>query len=333
MKFILLLPFILSFFVAFFMLPHWIRRTQTLKLVGKDINKIEGGEVSESGGVCVVSGFVLGVLVYIAIITFYFGSKDNVANILAVISTVTIISFIGLLDDLFGWKIGLSKLTRLFWILMAAVPLIVINVGSSFLLGINIGLLYPLFIIPLAIVGVSTTFNFLAGYNGLEAGMGVLILGAFSIVSALTGNSWLSIIGLCMIYSLIAFLIFNKYPAKVLPGNITTYSVGALIAAMAIIGSFEKFALFIFIPYFIEIVLKVRGKLKKESFAKPNKDGSIDLLYDKFYGLEHVMLWAIKKIKPNHKVYEYELVFGIWIVQLIFIILGLVIFRTSIFGA
>ena len=64
-----------------------------------------------------------------------------------------------------------------------------------------------------------------------------------------------------MVGALIGFYIYNKFPAKVFPGDILTYSVGALIAGMAILGNFEKIAVFVFIPYIIETILKSRGKL------------------------------------------------------------------------
>ncbi|MDP2841599.1 MAG: hypothetical protein Q8O17_04910 [Candidatus Methanoperedens sp.] len=40
-----------------------------------------------------------------------------------------------------------------------------------FLGTLDIGLLYPLLIIPIGMIGASNAFNMLAGYNGLEAGM------------------------------------------------------------------------------------------------------------------------------------------------------------------
>jgi len=80
------------------------------------------------------------------------------------------------------------------------------------------------------------------------------------------------------------FYIFNKYPAKVFPGDVLTYSVGAIIAITAILGNIEKIAVFFFIPYIIEVVLKSRGRLKKASFAEVQEDGSLKNRYNKFYG-------------------------------------------------
>ena len=331
---LLLIPVILSFLMVLAMMPTWIKRIKEVGLCGKDMHKNCDEKVAESGGICVIAGFVLGVLVYIAMKTFYFKTSSNIIEIFALLCTILIVGFIGMIDDICGWKIGLSKKARLFWVLIAAIPLMVINAGNASSLSLylnNSGWIYPLIIIPLGIIGASTTFNFLAGYNGLEAGMGILIISALSAVSFITGNTWLALVGLCMVASLLGFFIFNKYPAKVFPGDTLTYSVGALIAGMAILGDYEKFALFIFIPYFIEIILKVRGKLKKESFALAKEDGTIDLRYEKFYGIEHIALYLIKKLKPSKKVYEYEVVFLIWAFELMFILAGFFIFANHLF--
>ena len=331
MDVILLLPLLLSLFTVLFLTPIWIRKAKKMGLGGRDMHKTSKEELAEAGGIMVLLGFILGVLSYIAIKTFYFKSNDNIVEIFASLSVILIIAFIGFMDEMLGWKIGLSRKSRLVLLAFAAIPLIVINAGESSMMGFNFGLIYPLVLIPLGIIGVSATFNFLAGYNGLEASQGIIILLALSLITYLLGDKWLSIIGLCMVASLIAFYLFNKYPAKVFPGDIMTYSVGALIATMAILGNIEKIALFFFIPYILETGLKLRGKLKKESFAKVNEDGSLEKPYDKIYGLEHLAIVVLKKIKPNQKVHERDVVYLINLFQVLVIILGFVIFRNILF--
>jgi UDP-N-acetylglucosamine--dolichyl-phosphate N-acetylglucosaminephosphotransferase len=202
----------------------------------------------------------------------------------------------------------------------------IINAGESSIIGVNIGILFPLVVIPIGILGATTSFNFLAGYNGLEARQGIILLSAMALATYLTGNAWLSVVAMCMVAALLAFLIFNKNPAKIFPGDVLTYSVGILIAAMAIIGNVEKIAIFFFIPYILEVILKSRGKLEKHSFGKPNEDGSLDLAYDKIYGLEHLSILVLKKIKPSKKVYENDVVNLINIFQLLIVIAGFLIF-------
>ncbi len=323
---------VVSFFVTLIGLPYWIKQARKNNLVGKDMQKREKPIVAESGGVMVLLGVALGILSFIAVENFVFGNEDgNQIKIFALLSVFLISSIVGMMDDLLGWKKGLSRKVRLAIIFFAAVPLMVIGAGTFSMVipiigEINFGLVYPLFLIPLGVVGATTTFNFLAGWNGLEARQGILILSALAIVTYLTGNSWLSLIALIMVASLIAFYLFNRYPAKVFPGDVMTYSVGAMIAAIAILGNVEKIAVLFMALYIIEILLKVRGRLVKESFGKLNEeDGSIEMPYKKVYSLTHLSIKILKKIKPSHKVYEKDVVNLINAFQIVVIVLAFLV--------
>ena len=343
MDIILVLPIVISAVLTALMLPYWIKKCRIAGLLWEDMNKRgKPRNVASSGGIIVVIAFVLGILSYVAIKTFVLNiTNDAIAGIFlklfALMAVVLIIAIIGLVDDLLGWKHGgLSKRFRIFLALVASIPLIVINAGEHvvslpFAGTIDLGILYPLIIIPIGIAGATTTYNFLAGFNGLEAGQGIIMLGFLSFIAYSTGSSWLALVGLSMVASLIVFYIYNRFPAKVFPGGILTYSTGALIAGMAILGNFEKIAIFVFIPYIIEVILKLRGGLKKHSFAKPNKDNSLELPYKKFYSLNHIAIAMLKRIKQSHKVYERDVGYFVHAVQIIIIILAIIIFRRSIF--
>lgn len=327
MNYLSLIPVLVSFFISFLSLPYWIKKCKSIGLVWEDMNKFgRPKSVASSGGIVVVMSFVLGVMSYVALKTFIFGETVKALEIFSLLSVILIFGIIGLVDDLLGWKKGgLSNEIRLLLAFVASVPLVVINAGvhnvNLPLLGlIDLGILYPLILIPLGVVGASTTFNFLAGFNGLEAGQGILILSFLSFVSYSTGSTWLGIIGLCMVGALLGFYLFNKFPAKVFPGDIMTYAIGALIACMAILGNFEKIAIIVFIPYIIEVILKIRGRLKKYSFGIPRKDGTLKMPYNKIYGLEHL---AIKILNKFGRATEKKVVYLIYIFQLTFILLGL----------
>ncbi len=332
---LLFFPVFIAFFVTFLVLPSWIKRAKKIGLVWEDMNKYKKRKVAGSGGITIVLGFILAILFYIALRTFYFNSNEKIIEIFALLTSILVLAGLGFVDDLLGWRHGgLRKRHRLFLCFFAAIPLMVINAGHStivlpFFGLVNLKLVYPLILIPIGIVGATTTFNFLAGYNGLEAGQGILLIGALSLVAYLTGTSWLALIGLCMVFSLLAFWIFNKYPAKVFPGDVLTYPVGGLIAIMAILGNFERIAVFFFIPYIFETFLKLRGKLIKQSFGKPKKDNSLELAYKKVYSLNHLAILFWKKVKG--KAYEKDVVIFVYILQIIIILLGFVLFGSSIF--
>lgn len=325
---LLIATIFVSFFITLAALPFWIRKARQIGLLWGDMNKSKKERnVAGSGGIVVVLGTIIGIFIYIALQTFYFKQTDGILiSLFALLTSILLVAGVGLVDDLFGWKRGgLSIRSRIILILFSAVPLMVINAGESTIMGINFGIFFPLIILPLGIIGATTTFNFLAGYNGLEARQGIILLSAMAFVTYITGNPWLSVVALCMVASLFAFLIFNRNPAKVFPGDVLTYSVGMLIAAIAIIGNVEKIAIFFFIPYILETILKLRGRLKKYSFGKPNEDGSLDLAYDKIYGLEHLAILILKKIKPSKKVYENDVVNLINGFQILIVLVGFLI--------
>lgn len=312
----------LGFLITLCTLPYWIKKTKEFGFTGKDMHKLNGEPVSEIGGIAVVFGFLLAVLSYVLFRTFIFKSVASNIDIIAITLSVLIATFIGLIDDIFGWKIGLTQLHKPLLALIAAIPLMVLNLGHStmclpFIGCVELNFLYPLLIIPLIITGASNAFNMLAGYNGLEAKMGIVILSALSYFAYIQSKAWISMIGLCMVVALIAFWFFNKVPAKIFPGNTMTYAVGCLIGAMVIVGNMEKVGFVLFIPYFIEFILKLRGKFKKESFAQIQPDGSLDLKYGKWYGLEHIMNSLIKKLKGKAK--EAEIVNVIVLIELLFV--------------
>lgn len=333
---ILLTPILISLLITMFLLPYWIKKAKQINLVWDDMNKLTSEKIAGSGGIAVILGFTAGVFVYISYRTFYLGTTNSfLIEIFALLVSILFLAGIGLIDDLFGWQQGgLSVKSRMLLVILAAVPLIAINAGKSkvllpFLGPTELGVIYPLVLIPIGMLGATTVFNFLAGFNGLEAGQGIILLSSLSIVSFLTGNTWLSLILLCMVASLLAFLLFNFCPAKVFPGDILTYPVGGLIAIVSILGNFEKIAVFFFIPYIIEFILKARGRFKKQSFGLPKSNSSLDLRYSKIYSLNHVSISLMKKlgVKPTEK----KVVYSIWIFQIILILIGFLIFREGIF--
>ncbi len=323
---LLLISFVVSFAVTYLLIPPWIRAAHRIGLVGRDMNKFAKPEVAEMGGIAVVSGFVAGVLYYIGLSTFYFNQDANLVYVLAVLATVLIITIIGMLDDLLGWKIGLKQWQKPLLTLVAALPMMVVNAGESSMVlpivgNVDFGILYPLLVIPLGIAGAANGFNMLAGYNGLEAGMGVIILTALGITALLTGTPWVAIIAFAMVFALIAFLRYNWYPAKIFPGDSLTYSVGALIACVAILANAEKIAVILFLPYFLDFLLPLRKKMKVEAFGKPAEDGSLKMPYNKIYDTAHAVILLLRKLKG--KAYEYEVTMLILIVEIMLAILTL----------
>lgn len=306
----------ISFFVTLLILPYWIKRANTHGLVGKDEHK-KGKDVAESGGLVTVLGAIIGVLFYIALLIFYFNTTNTLVYILAALCSILIALVIGFADDMLGWRVGIKARDKIFLSFLIPIPLMVVNSGHSimslpFFGQINLGLIYSLVIIPLGVIGASNGFNMLAGYNGLEAGNGAIILFTLGVIAWLSGAGWVAVIALSMVAALVAFLFFNWYPSEVFPGDVMTYPVGATIAIVAILANLEKFALCLFGLYFIEFLLKARGRFVPDWKSRLMKDGTL-AHKGKWFTLPHVSISILKKL--GIKSYEKNVVTCLLIMQ------------------
>jgi UDP-N-acetylglucosamine--dolichyl-phosphate N-acetylglucosaminephosphotransferase len=298
----LILSMIVSFATTYIITPYLIRFLRAVGVVGTDLHKIGKPRLPSSGGICVAAGIIAGLLSYVGISTFIWETEAFTIPLLGVISSILLVTFVGLIDDLNvkakkvgDVRVGLPQWIKPLLTLPAAVPLMVLNAGVTTmtvpLLGtVNFGILYPLFIVPLGVVGASNMVNMLGGFNGAEAGMGIVYLLGLGIFALITGSSS-SVIFLIAAGALIAFMKFNWFPAKILPGDSLTYLLGAVVAVGVIVGNMEKIGVFMMIPFFIEFMLKLRSRFKAKSTGLIQKDGTIKSIYGgKIYSLTHVIM-------------------------------------------
>lgn len=299
----------LSFLFVFLALPYWVRRSKQHGLVITDAQKVPARKVPYLAGLVVVFGAVMGVLGYVATQTFVYGLNGSTVVLLAGVATVLVALIVGVIDDLLGEKIGLRQYQKPFLTVLAAVPLVVVNAGQSVMAvpfwgRVKLGLLYPFAVVPVGVLGATNGFNILAGVNGLEAGMGIIILSTLGYAAWSSGAYAAAVIALCVVAALLPFFWYNKFPARVLPGNGLTYAVGAAIAVVAIVGNVERTAVLLFIPYVVEGFLKLRGRFQKESLALPLKSGGLKNKYRKWYSLNHVAISLLRTVKGKAREWE-----------------------------
>ncbi|RLG69392.1 MAG: hypothetical protein DRO07_02410 [Candidatus Iainarchaeum archaeon] len=286
------LVFLSSFFLTFASLPFLITRLRKRGLFGIDMNKYSKPKVPELGGISLVLGFSSGVMLAIFLHTYLHLIKLDLTVLLAAFSTIILIAFIGLVDDLIGWKQGIKQWQHALLPLFAALPLMAVKIDNPAIhipfIGplpetvflpvfgsISFGIIYSLILVPIGITGASNATNMLAGLNGLEAGLISLILATLTAASFITNEMEAFIVALALLGAFIAFLRFNWYPARIFGGDTLTLMGGAGIASIVIIGDMEKLGVFLMLLYFIELLLKARTRFKAESFGIPQKDGTL----------------------------------------------------------
>lgn len=253
---------LISFLASFVLFPAMIIRLKNAGIVGKNMHSAIQEEVAEMGGLVMVAGFGAGIFTVIAVKTFFniFPSVDLI-SILVALSTILIVVLIGIFDDL----VSMPQQIKAFMPLFAALPLIVIKEGSTFMRipfwgNVNFGLLYTLAIIPLEVTIAANAVNMLAGFNGLEVGMGIIAVGSLAIIAYLMGKISVLVILLATLGALLATLYYNWYPAKILVGDVGTLSIGAIIAVAVIMGNFEIAGAILLIPYVIDFLIKAKNR-------------------------------------------------------------------------
>ncbi|MCH4814268.1 MAG: UDP-N-acetylglucosamine--dolichyl-phosphate N-acetylglucosaminephosphotransferase [Saccharolobus sp.] len=315
----ILLSIFISFFISYITTVWVIRQAKKSGLVGKDVNKPDKPEIPLMGGISIIAGFIAGSF------SLLLTDVRSERVIPSVILSSLLIAFLGLLDDIFN----LRQSVRAFLPIFASVPLIVYSVGHSvisipFLGPVNFGILYYVIIIPFALTIASNAFNMLEGLNGLGVGMGVIMLSALAYIGLTHGGPsyQAGLVALSAIFSLVAFLLFNKYPAKIFPGNVGTYFIGALIGAIGIAGFMYTALAILYIPYVVEFILKLRTKFKGVSFGKVDSSGR--LYWDeKPHSLTHVVM-KMGRFK------EYQVVIILWGIEVIFAIIAVILQSVTI---
>jgi len=205
--------------------------------VGIDIHKNSKPKVAESGGLGIVIGFTVSCIFLIL----FFPSFSK--EILIFLLTVLLAGLIGYIDDKIRlrsrYKILLSIFSGSVFFFANIIGFITITSPTiPFLDKTRLTIIYP-FMVPIIIAVFTNTVNMLEGYNGEGSGT-CLIAVFFLLICGIIWNSAEAIIfTVPVIAILIPFFIYNKFPAKIFPGDIGTLSMGAMVAGIMLFGSLE----------------------------------------------------------------------------------------------
>lgn len=307
----ILIIFLVSFLAAFLPMKRIIRKIRDRGFLVPDINKQKKPLIPDMGGIGIMLGFVLGALISLQLQS----ASLDITHMLAAISSIILISLLGLLDDV----LNLPDRYRVVLPIFASLPLVVTKAGTAsinlifFDANLNLGTvilpilgpldlnLYALLLIPIGVVACSNLINLLGGFNGLEAGVGSIVsLSIFisSIILRFRGlhTTETSFLMIALFAACLAFLFFNWFPARIFPGNITTYMIGASVVGAVVIGNMERVGVIALTPQIIEFFLKARSKFKAENFGK-FKNGK--LYYEgKIYSLTHLFM---RYLRPSEE--------------------------------
>ncbi len=293
------IPILIAMFAAFVVtvifMPRAIKMLRDAGRFGIDVHKPEKTEVPKGGGFVVLFAVVFGLLLVIGITTFQDQAEVR-EGLLAALVSILIAGFIGIFDDTFNFK----NRTKIILPLIASIPMVAVSVGTPtmsipFIGTINFGPFYALLIVPLMMTFIVDSTNMYGGMNGLEAGLSGINSSAVVLYVLLspyvdghiisTAQTDAGMVAAALFGASMGFLMFNRYPAKVLPGDVGRLPIGAAMASALILGNMDRLAIIMYVPFLLNFLLYIvyRIYLKRKGldyvkFASPRDDGTLEVV-------------------------------------------------------
>ncbi|NCC16217.1 MAG: phospho-N-acetylmuramoyl-pentapeptide-transferase [Clostridia bacterium] len=117
---------------------------------------------------------------------------------------------------------------------------------------IDLGILFIPFLF-ITVLGTVNGVNLTDGLDGLAGGVTLIVAAFFAVVAWAAGSTVSPVCG-AIIGGLLAFLIFNSYPAKVFMGDTGSLALGGFIASTAFILKMPVFILIVGFIYLLESI-------------------------------------------------------------------------------
>jgi len=303
----LLLLSLVSFVVTFTLTPLHIRIFKGMGVVGRDRHKLTRPEIPEMGGIAIYLGILCSFL-YIIV-------SDDVKVAPYVLASITIVFIIGVIDDVFA----LRQRMKLALLTVSALPLLLYNSGTLDLamIEISFGVLYAICVI-IGMAASSNLTNILEGFNGESIGLGVISTGFLILDAHILENETMMWILVPVFFSLLAFLFFNKYPAKVFPGDTGTLMIGGAIGISVIIGGNVVLGIIVLIPQIMEFIIKSRVRFQGVKYGPTKVDENGYLSPPPYLSIANMFT-------SKFRLKEYSLVLVIWALGALFGIISLLI--------
>ncbi len=263
----IVMAIVISFIVASILGPIIIPLLHKLKF-GQNIRQEGPKSHLKKAGTPTIGGLIF---IFATIITMFIMVGNPTDEAMIALYSFVGFGFVGFLDDLL--KIikkkneGLTSGQKMILLLIVsgfltwyAYKYIGTSINIPFLNGqINFGLFYIPFVM-FYFAGVTNAVNLTDGLDGLATSVTVLVTTFLGIISYNLGHISLAIFCVALAGSLLAFLRFNAFPARVFMGDTGSLALGGAVAMVALILKMPLILVLIGIIYVIEtlsVILQV----------------------------------------------------------------------------
>ena len=284
-------------------------------IVGNDVHKLSRPTVPEMCGAAVpITLIVFGVI-------YAFIGGSGWIPVIAYSLVVGLAAIVGAVDD----RLKLRGIFKPLLTLFCGLPLLVM--GFAFpgqiynptlrvpLFGsYRLPVIYPLTIL-VAVSVTSNTVNMLDPLNGSMAGGIAVVACGLLIGSLLTGATSTTIfLYASLLFALLGFLYYNRFPSRAFSGNVGQLSIGASLGALAILGRTEIASIVAMFPniqnsfFFLSRIRRFTEH--RELKARPTKlleDGRLASSQD-----SAAPLTLVRTLIVGNPAKEQEIVHDIW---------------------
>jgi phospho-N-acetylmuramoyl-pentapeptide-transferase len=235
-----LLSFFISSIIGWFLIPllKVFKLGQNIREDGPKAHSKKAGTPSFGGAIFISA----------AIITMLLFKRQYTREVMLVFYALLAFGLIGFIDDALK-KIhkkneGLKPIQKMLLLLIVSGVLtyhayVDPSIGSMIVvpftgMQLNLGLLYIPFIIAYYAI-TTNAVNFTDGLDGFAASVTLLVMTFFALVSYILNNNSLAFFCGCMAGSLLGFLRYNSYPAKIIMGDTGSLALGGVVATTALV--------------------------------------------------------------------------------------------------
>lgn len=257
------MPVIISFLISVVFCPILIPFLRKLKFGQTEREEGPQSHLKKNGtptmgGLVILASILLTSLIYIGKFT----------EILPVLFMTLGFGLIGFLDDYIKVvkkrSLGLTPLQKM------ALQFIVTGVFIYYyfkIAGLNTSIKIPFvsgdgFVMPtwlfiifvfIVVLGTVNGVNFTDGLDGLASGVTVIVATFFTIAALSLNPSMTPITG-AVVGSLLGFLLFNTYPARVFMGDTGSLALGGFVSSIALMLHMPLFIVIIGLIYLVEVL-------------------------------------------------------------------------------
>ncbi len=223
-----LVVFFTSLLLTIFFTPYLINFFTKVKIVDMpgEERRINKSIIPRMGGL------VIYFMAMISIISF-FGDLNSIRFF--VIASLVIVS-IGIVDDIVGinWD---KKFLFQFLVAVFLVYYLSPFFRTVSLFGFTLAYPFDHFVLVLFIVGGINSINLMDGLDGLVSGFALLVVSVTFLIGFYYDDKFLMILSISLMGSLIGFLKFNAYPARIFLGDTGSQSLGFFLISAALLAS------------------------------------------------------------------------------------------------